>query len=229
MDELQDWEMLETTSSTTTDPFSIIIHSDHFNIIKQVSSTDEKDEEGGHASVLQEVRGSVGEVGSEVCAETSEIQHVEEEQSGNTNSDEVLLESKDDAHVMESLGDGGGEVEEEGSGGVIQGRGGEERSVGVWWKVPVELLKFCVFRISPVWTFSIAAAVMGLILLKRRLSRMSRQSRSIPIKLTVEDKKVSQMRAARLNEAFSVVRYVPIVRPLLPSSGATPWLVLNIR
>lgn len=30
-------------------------------------------------------------------------------------------------------------------------------------------------------------------------------------------------RAARLNEAFSVVRRVPIVRPALPASGVNPW------
>lgn len=33
-------------------------------------------------------------------------------------------------------------------------------------------------------------------------------------------------RAARLNEAFSVVKRAPIVRPPLPAGGVTPWPVL---
>lgn len=43
--------------------------------------------------------------------------------------------------------------------------------------------------------------------------------------------KVSQFmsRAARLNEAFSVVRRVPIIRPSLPAAGVTPWPVISLR
>uniref|UniRef100_A0A5B6ZI53 Putative Actin-binding LIM protein 1 n=1 Tax=Davidia involucrata TaxID=16924 RepID=A0A5B6ZI53_DAVIN len=110
--------------------------------------------------------------------------------------------------------------------------GGEEekRSV-VWWKLPLELLKYCAFRVNPVWTFSVAAAVMGLIILGRRLSKMKRKSRGLQLKVTLDDKKVSQFmsRAARLNEAFSVVKRVPIIRPSLPAAGLTPWPVMSLR
>lgn len=43
--------------------------------------------------------------------------------------------------------------------------------------------------------------------------------------------KVSQFmsRAVRLNEAFSVVRRVPIIRPSLPASGVNPWPVMSLR
>lgn len=43
--------------------------------------------------------------------------------------------------------------------------------------------------------------------------------------------KVSQFmsRAARLNEAFSVVRRVPIIRPALPAGGVNPWPVMSLR
>ncbi|KAF3440394.1 hypothetical protein FNV43_RR18678 [Rhamnella rubrinervis] len=107
---------------------------------------------------------------------------------------------------------------------------GEKRMV-VWWKVPFELLKYCVFRVSPVWTFSVAAAVMGFVILGRRLYKMKRKSQSLQLKVTMDDKKVSQFmsRAARLNEAFSVVRRVPIVRPALPAAGLTPWPVMSLR
>ncbi|KDP45603.1 hypothetical protein JCGZ_17210 [Jatropha curcas] len=109
--------------------------------------------------------------------------------------------------------------------------GDEEKRKVVWWKVPFELLKYCVFRISPVWTFSMAAAFMGFVILGRRLYRMKRKTRGLPLKVTVDDKKVSQFmsRAARLNEAFSVVRRVPIVRPLLPASGVNSWPVMTLR
>ncbi|KAJ9167265.1 hypothetical protein P3X46_021929 [Hevea brasiliensis] len=109
--------------------------------------------------------------------------------------------------------------------------GDEETRKKVWWKVPFELLKYCVFRISPVWSFSMAAAVMGFVILGRRLYKMKRKTRGLPLKVTVDDKKVSQFtsRAARLNEAFSVVRRVPIVRPLLPAAGVNSWPVMTLR
>ncbi|OVA10216.1 hypothetical protein BVC80_1595g23 [Macleaya cordata] len=107
---------------------------------------------------------------------------------------------------------------------------GEKRGM-VWWKLPLELLKFCVFRVSPVWSFSIAAAVVGFVILRRRLHKMKRKSQSIALKVTVEDKKVSQFmtRATRLNEAFSVVKRAPMIRPSLPAGGVTPWPVMSLR
>ena len=41
--------------------------------------------------------------------------------------------------------------------------------------------------------------------------------------------KVSQFmsRAARLNEAFSVVRQAPFIRPSLPTPGVAPWPVMS--
>lgn len=41
--------------------------------------------------------------------------------------------------------------------------------------------------------------------------------------------KVSQFmsRAARLNEAFSVVKRVPVIRPQLPATGVAPWPVMT--
>ncbi|XP_062073151.1 uncharacterized protein LOC133777518 isoform X2 [Humulus lupulus] len=105
----------------------------------------------------------------------------------------------------------------------------EKRAVA-WWKVPFEVLKYCAFRVSPVWTFSVAAAMLGIVMLGRRLYKMKRKSRSLQLKVTMDDK-VSQFmsRAARLNEAFSVVRRVPIIRPSLPATGVAPWPVMSLR
>lgn len=58
----------------------------------------------------------------------------------------------------------------------------------VWWKLPLELLKFCAFRISPIWSFSIAAAVMGFVILGRKLYKLKHKSKSIQLKVSMDDK-----------------------------------------
>ncbi|KAL4340299.1 hypothetical protein GQ457_08G009070 [Hibiscus cannabinus] len=108
---------------------------------------------------------------------------------------------------------------------------GDKKKVA-WWKVPLELLRYCVLRVNPAWTFSVAAAVMGFVILGRRLYTMKRKSSSLRLKVTMDDKKVSQFmtHAARLNEAFSVVRRVPIIRPSLPTTtGVNTWPVMSLR
>ncbi|KAL3830359.1 hypothetical protein ACJIZ3_019161 [Penstemon smallii] len=103
----------------------------------------------------------------------------------------------------------------------------------VWWKMPMEFIRYCVLRMSPVWTVSVAAAVMGFVILGRRLYTMKRRTKGLDIKVTVDDKKVSEVmsRAARLNEAFSVVKRVPVIRPSLPAVGSTTtttWSVMRV-
>nr|GMC77353.1 uncharacterized protein LOC109160138 isoform X2 [Ipomoea batatas]GMD13188.1 uncharacterized protein LOC109160138 isoform X2 [Ipomoea batatas]GMD19436.1 uncharacterized protein LOC109160138 isoform X2 [Ipomoea batatas]GME00845.1 uncharacterized protein LOC109160138 isoform X2 [Ipomoea batatas] len=104
----------------------------------------------------------------------------------------------------------------------------EKKSV-VWWKAPFELLKYCMFRFKPVWTFSMAAALIGFAILGRRIYNVKKKIRSLELKVTMDDKKVSQFmsRAARLNEAFSVVKRVPVIRPQLPATGVAPWPVMT--
>lgn len=64
---------------------------------------------------------------------------------------------------------------------------GDKRPVA-WWKIPLEVLKYCAFRVSPVWTFSVAAAVLGMVMLGRRLYRMKRKTQSLQLKVTMDDK-----------------------------------------
>ncbi|KAK3014979.1 hypothetical protein RJ639_010336 [Escallonia herrerae] len=63
----------------------------------------------------------------------------------------------------------------------------EVRSM-VWWKLPVEFFRYCVLRVSPVWTLSVAAAMMGAIILGRRLYKMKRKSQSLKLKVTMDEK-----------------------------------------
>ncbi|XP_072975217.1 uncharacterized protein [Typha angustifolia] len=108
--------------------------------------------------------------------------------------------------------------------------GGGEKKELVWWKMPLDLLKYCAFRVKPLWSISIAAAFMGLFVLGRRMYKMKHKSRSIPLKIAIDDKRASHfaVRAARLNEAFSVVRRVPIIRTP-PSGGVAPWSMVPVR
>ncbi|CAA7033254.1 unnamed protein product [Microthlaspi erraticum] len=109
--------------------------------------------------------------------------------------------------------------------------GDESKSRGepVWWKMPFVLVKYCAFRVGPVWSVSMAAALMGFVLLGRRLYNMKKKAQSFHLKVTIDDKKVSRVmsQAARLNEVFTEVRRVPVIRPALPSPGA--WPVLSLR
>lgn len=62
-----------------------------------------------------------------------------------------------------------------------------EKRVMAWWKLPLELLKYCMFRMNPVWTVPMAAAMMGFMILGRRYYRMKRKSKSVHMKVTVDD------------------------------------------
>ncbi|EHA8589740.1 ATG8-interacting protein 2 [Cocos nucifera] len=64
---------------------------------------------------------------------------------------------------------------------------GEKRGV-VWWKMPLEFIKFYVFNMRPVWSISIAAAIMGLFMLGRKLYKMKHKSQRIKLKIAFDYK-----------------------------------------
>lgn len=101
----------------------------------------------------------------------------------------------------------------------------------VWWKVPFQVLRYCFLRASPAWSFSVAAALMGMLILGRRLYKMKKKAKSLHLKIAVVDKRVSQFadQAARLNEVFSMVRRVPVVRASLTGAGANSWPAMSMR
>ncbi|XP_074561478.1 uncharacterized protein LOC141817744 [Curcuma longa] len=110
---------------------------------------------------------------------------------------------------------------------------GREKKVMAWWKLPFELLKLCAFRVKPVWYISLATAILGLWMLRKKLYKMKHRSRSIPLKIAPEVKKPLQsqlkIQAVRLNEAFSVVRRLSILKSQLPAGGLTSWSVLTLQ
>ncbi|PAN06526.1 hypothetical protein PAHAL_1G269600 [Panicum hallii] len=105
-----------------------------------------------------------------------------------------------------------------------------DKQVVVWWRLPFRLLHYCAWKVKPVWSFSIAAALLGLVVLGRRMYRMKCKAKGLPqIKIAFDDKRTSQFadRAARLNEAFLVARRVPLLRT---SAGAVlPWSMVQER
>ncbi|KZV50898.1 hypothetical protein F511_10469 [Dorcoceras hygrometricum] len=136
--------------------------------------------------------------------------------------------STDEMLQKESIGRVGGSVVN----GNENHKAGEIKRSGVlWWKMPMELLKCCLFRMSPMWTVSVAAALMGFVILGRRLYKMKTKTKILEIRVALDDKKASQVmsRAARLNESFSVVKRVPVIRPSLPAVGVTTWPAMNFR
>uniref|UniRef100_A0A0A9HER0 Uncharacterized protein n=1 Tax=Arundo donax TaxID=35708 RepID=A0A0A9HER0_ARUDO len=59
---------------------------------------------------------------------------------------------------------------------------------------------------------------------------MRRQSKAVArVRLVLDEKKASQFKgqASRLNESITVVRRAPIIKPMLPANGVTPWPVLG--
>ncbi|KAK9111400.1 hypothetical protein Scep_018919 [Stephania cephalantha] len=187
---------------------------------------------------IEETAAKVNDLG-EFVVDSEEIRVFEGDQKRGFGEDELGKEGSEEIEAIQSseseLVDEGSEVSSErsaSSGGVVvvEGAIGEMKSIEeekkqmVWWKLPIELFKFCIFRVSPVWSFSVAAAIMGIVILKRRRQKMKPKSRSLQVKLSFDEKTVS-----RFNEAISVVRRVPIIRPSLPAAGLSPWPMLTSR
>ncbi|XP_022152549.1 uncharacterized protein LOC111020247 isoform X2 [Momordica charantia] len=172
---------------------------------------------------------------SEDSGEDSEIQDevLDDSYSNSSGNESVAMKSGDGDSVEDiSKEDLGGEWNEKIDAAKevkVEAADAQRRRV-VWWKVPFQVLRYCFLRASPAWSFSVAAAFMGIVFLGRRFYIMKRKTKSLQLKIAVDDK-VSQFvdRAARLNEAFSVVRRVPVVRASLTGAGANSWPAMSMR
>ncbi|ESQ38558.1 hypothetical protein EUTSA_v10028826mg [Eutrema salsugineum] len=171
------------------------------------------------------------EDGSKFVSGSNDLKVDDASQSGVEDSSESRADSEGNEMVSGDSGIVNGENDIVSDSDVVAVRSGDESKSRetVWWKMPFVLVKYCAFRIGPVWSVSMAAAVMGLVLLGRRLYNMKKKAQRFHLKVTIDDKKVSRVmsQAARLNEVFTEVRRVPVIRPALPSPGA--WPVLSLR
>ncbi|KAF3324911.1 hypothetical protein FCM35_KLT11068 [Carex littledalei] len=96
-----------------------------------------------------------------------------------------------------------------------------------WWKVPIEVIKYCVFGVRPVWSISMAMGFLGFLMFSRsyylyKMKQKDSKTRLL-VKVCFDEKKraVVQTRAARLNKAVNLVRPDPILRTLHPAFGVT--------
>ncbi|KAJ1286537.1 hypothetical protein BS78_03G359900 [Paspalum vaginatum] len=100
-----------------------------------------------------------------------------------------------------------------------------------WWKLSLETLRVWALRAArSAWSVPFAVALLGFALLGRRLYRMRRQSKAVArVRLVLDEKKASQFKGqtSRLNESMAMVRRAPIIKPMLPANGVSPWPVLG--
>jgi hypothetical protein len=69
------------------------------------------------------------------------------------------------------------------------GAGKEGKQVVVWWRLPFKLQHYCAWNVKPAWSFSIAAALLGLVMLGRKMYRMKHKAKGLPqIKIAFDDK-----------------------------------------
>eukprot|EP01018_Ginkgo_biloba_P031692 Gb_12741 [translate_table: standard] len=94
----------------------------------------------------------------------------------------------------------------------------ERKCMKEWWKHPLGIWKR---QIGTLCSFGVAAAFMGLLILGRGWYRGKHQDRKLRFHVYADDRRISEMicQAARLNQAFSAVRGVPVVRAQISFGG----------
>jgi len=129
--------------------------------------------------------------------------------------------------VERTRAEAGAAAEEERAEGAVAKGGGPVR----WWKLSLDALRVWALRTArSAWSVPFAVALLGFAVLGRRLYRMRRQSKAVGrVRLVLDEKKASQFRgqASRLNEPTTMLRRAPIIKPMLPANGVTPWPVLG--
>lgn len=185
----------------------------------------EREELGGRGDSVMEVGVEGIEAGYQVFNDDGSGKSLDFRRCGRSEGIETGREEHgvEESGEIVKMGDGSGSLK-----GVSTSEGEKRRLV--WWKMPLEFFKFYVFKMRPVWSLSIAAAIMGIVMLRRKLYKMKHKSRTIQVKIAFDDKKVSQLKihAAHLNEACTVVRRVPVIRTF-PASGVTAWPIVHLR
>ncbi|CAI8595757.1 unnamed protein product [Vicia faba] len=237
--EVTEWELINNDESPIVefDPnSSSVIRSDHFSInpvhqnpnsVSSVSSS-EIDRNFDDSYVANQLFPN-----PIVPASSSDNNYRWNDSDNSVISDDISdISDNSDRVVADTAsltGDIGFDSEEKVEEKVVKG----ENERFVWWKVPFEVLKHWMSPLLIPVPLSVAAAAafLGLLILGRRLYKMKRKTQTLKLNLALDDKKVAQLmgRVARLNEAFSVVKRVPVVRPSLPAPAITLRPVMSLR
>ncbi|KAF3337817.1 hypothetical protein FCM35_KLT18404 [Carex littledalei] len=101
----------------------------------------------------------------------------------------------------------------------------------VWWKSQLDNLfkYFGVVGISckPFWCMSVVAAMVGFVVLRKRVFRMKDKGRAV----TTSVKKEAQLVAiaVQLHQTLSEVRRIPVIKILPPGGDANPWAIVPVK
>ncbi|WOK96531.1 hypothetical protein Cni_G05238 [Canna indica] len=168
----------------------------------------EKNELGDTVEVdIGEITGRDNEAEEEIGLEGIQGSEMRPEKPDNEEPGECV---KDDERYNSSVIIGDNNIGQQN----VLSRGGEKRVIA-WWKFPFELLKFSAFRVKPVWSISIAAAILGILVLGKRLYRIKHKSISIPLKLSLDEKVKFFLSLSSLNQWFHVLLFVSLAGSLV--------------
>lgn len=160
------------------------VQEDEPEVVRIVSEGVVQEDEPEVVVESNDCKGCVEGDGADEGAEEVESDVVGSNECSSGEETVVLMGSDEAGEVVASDGDGGSMGSED---SVVDTNGeGEKRAV--WWRMPIELIKFYALRVGPVWSLSIAAAVVGIVALARRLRRSKPKARLIPLKIRMEDK-----------------------------------------
>ncbi|WJX36414.1 hypothetical protein P8452_24293 [Trifolium repens] len=230
--ETGEWELIHNDEQPIVEfnsNSSSIIRSDHFSLNPIPNSISSSSSSNSNSEIDRNFDDSY--VANQIfpnpiiVSSSSSSTNLRWNDSDSDNEDTALIDAKEE--VVDEVGFDS-KVEEE------EKEVKDDMKRVVWWKIPFEVLKHWVSPLATIplpLSVAATAAFLGLLILGRRLYKMKRKTQTLKLNLALDDKKVSQLmgRVARLNEAFSVVRRVPIVRPSLPASTITLRPVMSMR
>ncbi|GJN21341.1 hypothetical protein PR202_gb08810 [Eleusine coracana subsp. coracana] len=127
-------------------------------------------------------------IGVDACIETSRIEDTVS--SDGIHGGEADENQGNNAYAGSGCNETDGETKD-GALPLVQSpdTGEDGKQVVVWWRLPFKLLHYCAWNVKPVWSFSIAAALLGLVMLGRKMYRMKHKARGMPqIKIAFDDK-----------------------------------------
>ncbi|CAH9115918.1 unnamed protein product [Cuscuta epithymum] len=244
-DEFQQWEMLQPSSESDSESQTstmqtiaapdLMIRSDYFSVpdhdqCNRTPNSVDPATETADPPEISDVVQETGEIGTLVDEDIHEVEGgswklIEQFESGRGGSEfgRTKLEEFEDMGLLvvekyESLSDESeGFADERRIEEVEKKAEVVKESVEAWWKAPFEHFNCFILGIKPIWSFSVAASVIGFAIIGSQVFKARKKTTSLEVKIMMDDKKKASQfmsRAAHLNETLSVVK-PPVTRPQL--------------
>ncbi|KAL6840078.1 hypothetical protein ACP4OV_029888 [Aristida adscensionis] len=234
----EDWELLlaSPTAAAAAEPYAAAGGEDDAGAIKHDYFDLGSDAKYPRRASLSKGREEEEEAVEELLADSGNASWVEPD------PDDLAFPGRDRAALWSDSSEDGERPEaepverarEEAAGAAVEGEGAVAKGAAGavrWWTLPLDALRVWALRAArSAWSVPLAVALIGFAVLGRRLYRMRRQSKAVArVRLVLDEKKASQFKgqASRVNESITRMRQPPIVKPMLPANGVTPWPVLG--